>query len=288
LPAEFVLASEKGVIGGVALYDEVAASFADALYQLATGTGTAITLTLPTLVNLYTKTFIASANNSGSATTINGKPLYKPNTVIAPNLTIGKAYTVWYNLASDCFFLKASAEGNALIADVLAGKTFSNDDDTGLVGTMAEMGSPTFIPSGVNQNLSVGHYSGGVVEAISLIPGEILIFSNDDRIVADSETFIITKETQRLVSSGTFRIKFDLANSASTLTSYAQLYINNVPVGTSRTVTGRIYVTFSEDFYLKENDLIQVYAHSTSYGKAYVKSFRFYSAFSFGSFLTIT
>ncbi len=34
------------------------------------------------------------------------------------------------------FFIKASAEGNAVAKDVLAGKIFSNDDDTGLVGTL--------------------------------------------------------------------------------------------------------------------------------------------------------
>jgi hypothetical protein len=106
------------------------------VYQTAGGTATAITLTMQTLVNGYFKTFIASANNSGAATTINGKKLYKPGTTTAPNLIAGKAYTVWYNQAGDCFFIKASAEGDAIAANVLAGKKFSNDNDTGLVGTL--------------------------------------------------------------------------------------------------------------------------------------------------------
>ena len=110
-------------------------------FQIATGTGTLITLSNIILTTGQSKTFIASVSNNGVATTINGKPLYKPNTVIAPNLTTGKAYTVWYNLASDCFFLKASAEGDATVADVLAPKTFSNGDDTGLVGTLALTGN---------------------------------------------------------------------------------------------------------------------------------------------------
>ena len=109
---------------------------ADNLYQTAGGTGTAITLTIgETLVNGLPVNFIASANNNSGATTINSKPLYKPNTTTAPNLITGKPYTVVYNLASDCFFVKASAEGTAGINDVYVGKTFSNDNDTGLIGT---------------------------------------------------------------------------------------------------------------------------------------------------------
>ena len=95
--------------------------------QTAGGTATAITLTGVELTNGYQKTFVISASNSGAATTINGKPLYKPGGTVAPNLVAGKASSIWYNLAGDCFFYKASAEGTAVAGDVLATKTFSND-----------------------------------------------------------------------------------------------------------------------------------------------------------------
>lgn len=120
----------------------------DSLYQEAGGTATAITLSMLTLKNGYSKTFIATANNNGSATTINGKPLYKPGTTTAPSIKEGKAYTVWYNSVSDCFFLQASAEGNVGAEHVLAGYTFSNDDDTGLVGSMPNN-------TGTNKELSL-------------------------------------------------------------------------------------------------------------------------------------
>jgi hypothetical protein len=113
------------------------------MFQTAEGTATAITLTLATLTDGYNKTFIASANNNGAATTINTKPLYKPNTTTAPTLIAGKAYTVWYDTTNTCFFLKASAEGDAVVANVLAGKTFSNDSDTGLTGTMTDRAGDT-------------------------------------------------------------------------------------------------------------------------------------------------
>ena len=115
-------------------------------YPTATGTGTAIVVTTGyfELVAGRSFTFIASANNSGAATTINAdgtgaKNLYKPNTTAAPTIISGKAYTVWYNGTS--FFVKASAEGDAVAGDVLDGKIFSNDEDTGITGTLELTGN---------------------------------------------------------------------------------------------------------------------------------------------------
>lgn len=93
-------------------------------YPTAGGTATAITLTLPTLVNGLSKTFIASEDNNGSETTINTKPLYKPNSTIAPVLTSGKAYTIWYNLSSDCFFIKVSEGGDSKPANLIRNGNF--------------------------------------------------------------------------------------------------------------------------------------------------------------------
>lgn len=132
-------------------------------YKTATGTGTEIKLSLPeTFGNGYNTTFIASANNGAAATTVNGKPLYKPNTTTPPNITSGKAYSIWYNAPGDCFFLKASAEGDADVSHVLATKKFSNDNDTGLVGTMPERGNVTAnLNAGQSYTIPEGHHGGG-------------------------------------------------------------------------------------------------------------------------------
>jgi hypothetical protein len=137
----------------------------DLHFQTAGGTGTAITLTInQTLVNGLSVTFVASANNSGNATTINGKPLYKPNTTNAPNLVAGKAYTIWYNSTGNCFFIKASAEGDVTASQVLAGKKFSNDDDTGLTGTMPNNGTLTYsLPINGTYNIPSGYTTGGSI-----------------------------------------------------------------------------------------------------------------------------
>jgi hypothetical protein len=110
--------------------------FPSTKFETAGGTATAITVTIPSLADGVSKTFVAKSSNSAAATTINGKHLYKPNTTTAPTLIAGKAYTVWYSASNDCFFIKASATGTVTSDKVLAGETYSTEDDTDLVGTM--------------------------------------------------------------------------------------------------------------------------------------------------------
>jgi hypothetical protein len=102
-------------------------------YQKAGGTGTAITLSDVTLSDGFCKTFIVTANNSGAATTINGKSLYKPGGTAAPSLSAGKAEFVWYDAAGDCFFIKANTE----VATQSTDGFMSSADKTKLDGVAA-------------------------------------------------------------------------------------------------------------------------------------------------------
>ncbi len=143
----------------------------EGLSQLAksVGTSNAIELSvshLKSYSNCLKISFVASANNNGTATTVNvnqwgTKNLYKPNTTTAPVLIACKAYDIWFDEASDCFFLKASAEGDATAAHVLAGKTFSNDDESGVVGTIPSKEESTIFPGTVDQSISSGQYLSG-------------------------------------------------------------------------------------------------------------------------------
>lgn len=134
---------------------------------VASGTGTAISLSMPSVTAYIANmkfTFIPSANNNGSATTINinnkgAKNLYKPNTTTAPIIKSGKPYTVWYDGTN--FFLQASAEGNAVAGDVLAGKMFSTEEDTGILGTM---NLDNLIPSNVRQGININGVTGTLVD----------------------------------------------------------------------------------------------------------------------------
>lgn len=144
--------------------------------KVAGGTGTVITLDIPSLAAYKANqkfSFVASFNNGGAATTINvsgkgAKNLYKPNTTVAPTLIAGKAYEVWYN--GTHFFLKASAEGTAIAANVLAGTTFSNDEDAGIAGTMVDRGSvgtQNLTSEAQEYTIPVGYHNGlGKVKAV--------------------------------------------------------------------------------------------------------------------------
>lgn len=164
-----IFAKKKDVDEVSSRVDALTTQLSDLVYQTAGGTATAITLTMQSLVNGYAKTFIAGASNNGATTTINGKSLYKPNTTTAPNLIAGKAYTVWYNSSKDCFFIKASAEGNTIATHVLAGDTFSNDSDTGLLGTMPNNGAlNSNLNCGGTFKVPAGYTTGGTITANSL------------------------------------------------------------------------------------------------------------------------
>ena len=86
------------------------------------------------------------AENTGPVTiNVNGlgaKSIKKPNgnDLVPGNLKAGSVYTVRYNGTN--FILQGSdAAGTATPEDVTAGKTFSNDDDTDLVGTLPILGN---------------------------------------------------------------------------------------------------------------------------------------------------
>lgn len=155
------------------------------LIQTAGGTGTAITLNNVNLVNGFTITFVAAANNNGAATSINGKVLYKPGGTSAPVLTAGKAFTIWYNGTN--FFIKASAEGNAAAGDVLAGKTFSSDADNGITGTMPNRGAVSqSLPINGTYAIPAGYHngSGKVTQSITTKAAATITPGTSDQTIA--------------------------------------------------------------------------------------------------------
>ena len=114
-------------------------------YTTATGSANTYAVTLNPVPTAYVDGMAIAVkinvNNTGASTiNINGlgaKQIKKPNSndVSAGNLKAGSIYSMRYNGTN--FILQGSdAAGNATPADVIAGKTFSNDQDTELTGTM--------------------------------------------------------------------------------------------------------------------------------------------------------
>jgi hypothetical protein len=130
------------------------AHLAESAIQAASGSANAITITTGGNFQ-YTQgkriAFKASANNTGNVTlNVDGKgakPLLKLDGSQIPSggIKSGKVYEAYYDTASGGrFFLLARAEGNAVADKVLAGYTFSNDDDTGIPGAMLDRSSGSY------------------------------------------------------------------------------------------------------------------------------------------------
>lgn len=137
-------------------------------YGLAAGTN-AKTITLNPAPAAYVDgmalAFKNMTQNTGAVTiNVNGlgaKSILKSNgsALASGNLKAGSIYTVRYNGTN--FILQGSdSAGNATPEHVLAGKTFSNDTDTELTGTMPNQGAKIITPSTVNKAIPAGYHNG--------------------------------------------------------------------------------------------------------------------------------
>lgn len=201
-----------------------------AMFEKAGGTATAITLTGIEFVDGRSKTFIVTANNNGANTTINGKPLYKPGTTTAPKLIAGKAVTVWYDAAGDCFFIKASASGTATPSDVLAGVPFSNEDGE-QVGTMPNNGAVSYtLPINGTYSIPAGYHNGNgkVTQSIPTKAAATYIPGTTDQVIAAGQYLVgnqIIKGDPNLTPPNIPEGKtiFGVAGTAKVVTECAQI-----------------------------------------------------------------
>ena len=123
-------------------------------FEKAGGTPTAITLKEVSLIDGVSKTFIVSGNNNGNATTINGLPLYKPNSTTSPKLTAGKAETVWYDATGNCYYIQMSADEIPMVSDTAPG-LMSTDNYNKLVnGTYTKTETDAKISTTITEQLS--------------------------------------------------------------------------------------------------------------------------------------
>ena len=152
-------------------------------YVIDTGTANAKAVALSTVPASYYDGMVFSfknktANTGAVTINVNGlgaKSILKPNgtALSSGNLTADSVYTLRYNGAN--FILQGSAaSGNAVPADVLTGKTFTNDIDE-QTGTMPDNGAVTLTPGTANKTIAAGYHNGsGYVQgSTNLIAGNI-------------------------------------------------------------------------------------------------------------------
>lgn len=140
------------------------------LTPITGSTANAILLNIAELTDCKKYSFKSSVTSTATVT-INGKPFKKlDNTQIGSGgVKAGKVYDFYYDSSLDSVFILAKAEGNSTVADVLAGKTFSNGDDVGLIGTMANNNVPsTILPINGSYTIPKGYHPGTEVVTQSI------------------------------------------------------------------------------------------------------------------------
>ena len=135
----------------------------------------------------------------------------------------------------------AGSMGNASIADVLYGRTFSSDAGTGLTGTMPNLGGLNYTPTTTDQPIVAGYYngSGKVAGDVNLSSNNIMngvtifgvtgTFPSDGTAVAGDvktgSTFYTTSDT-KLIGNGTKELS--AANDTVTAGYYAATTLSTV------------------------------------------------------------
>ena len=204
--------------------------------------------------------FRAVANNTGNMT-INGKPFKKDASTQIPagGVKANRVYDFYYDGTANCVFILAKASGNAQPSDVLAGKTFSNDDGE-QTGTKD---LSNLVPENIKKGIKIDNVTGnfGIVESLMEV-GEIIIAQNGSSMESPSTTprsILTSRYLPTVQKSGFYRISFAFnANSSETQAS-AQIYKNGAPYGKLRVVLGITVMTFTEDLYFNAGDKIDLY-----------------------------
>lgn len=152
-------------------------------YGVATGSANAYAVTLNPAPTAYVDGMAVSVKipvDSTGASTLNvnglgAKPLKKANGNDVTNLKANGVYTFRYNASSGNFILQGEGGGGtAQPAEVLSGKTFTNDNGE-QTGTMPNRGAMTITPTTTDQVIPAGYHngSGKVKGDANLIPANI-------------------------------------------------------------------------------------------------------------------
>lgn len=212
------------------------------------GTATAITLSClgATLASGRKLSFIASANNNGAGTTVNlnglgAKNLYLPGGTTAPTLITGNMYDIWYNGTS--FFCKVSASGNAVAADILAGKTATT--------TLGPITGTLVIPTGTGADDGVGDNVIATLEAAS--------------VTNTTTSYLLAGKRFKTLRTGNIRIRYKFRSSDSFTNVMMCVQKNGSIVHEVTTSTTSIEESYV-DLPVSVNDIMSVHIKTTSAG----------------------
>jgi len=99
------------------------------------------------------------------------------------------------------------------------------------------------------------------LSGVNCYPGDTLRASGDGVVTQAAGAFTKHKEIKTDVG-GTIRVKFDMLTNGMGYISHGRIYKNGVAFGTDQTTNSLTYVTFSQDLFFAQTDLIQLYIYN--------------------------
>ena len=94
--------------------------------------------------------------------------------------------------------------------------------------------------------------------AVNVLASNFIIQINTPEVSHDGGAYAKDKESL-ILFAGTVRVSFDLKAENTSNFVFGKIYINGAPQGIERTTNLDTYTTYTEDFTVAVNDLIQIY-----------------------------
>ncbi len=123
----------------------------------------------------------------------------------------------------------------------------------------------------------------GTATPLVLTAGDNTLLAETSSDTCGSNSPLQVREMRINNLGGTIRVKFDLASGATGATVYAQIYKNNVAVGTLRSNSSyNSYITYSDDITVNAGDRIELYSYtSNSSAPALTRNLGIYTGYLF-------
>ncbi|SKA99306.1 hypothetical protein SAMN05443428_1355 [Caloramator quimbayensis] len=244
---------------------------AESTIQIASGTANAITVTTGgnfTYTQGKCLKFKATADNTGNVTlNVDNKgavPLLKldGSQIPASGIKSGKVYEVYYDSASGGrFFVLPKASGSAVASDVRLGKTFSNDSDSDIVGTLD---LTNLIPANIVNGVNIAGVTGTAYPPYYM-PGDNPIYA--ENVIRGSYSQTEEEILNFTVNNnGTIRAKYIFNKNMSSGTAYLNIYKNSVLLSNKAVPYSSTDVTYVEDWPVNAGDVFSIKSYINSSG----------------------
>ena len=150
-------------------------------------------------------------------------------------------------------FVSTELEGamSELFTNVSSGKDLVGGAITGIDDSVVIPTDATF------QQLA--NAIGQINTGTKITAGANTLLGSSDSVVVGKSTTWKKRKTLKVNFNGSIKVSFSMQSTFSLYLAKGKIYINDEPVGIEREVNSTGFITYDENFNVKEGDLIQLY-----------------------------